>query len=195
MNLEGLTVGFAVTGSFCTLETAIKQIAQLKAAGANVIPIMSEIVEKTDTRFGTAEHFKSAMQELSGNTIISTIKDAEPIGPKKLLDALVIAPCTGNTISKLANGINDTCVTMAAKAHLRNLKPLIVAVSTNDALGASARNIGQLLLAKNIFFVPYGQDDPIKKPNSMIADFNLVVPATIAAVEGKQLQPIIIKST
>ena len=192
MNLEGLTVGFAVTGSFCTLDVAIKQIAQLKAAGANVIPIMSEIVEKTDTRFGTAEHFKSSMQELSGNSIICTIKDAEPIGPKKLLDALVIAPCTGNTISKLANGINDTCVTMAAKAHLRNLKPLIVAVSTNDALGASARNIGQLLLAKNIFFVPYGQDDPIKKPNSMIADFNLIVPATLAAVEGKQLQPIII---
>ena len=192
MNLEGLTVGFAVTGSFCTLDVAIKQIAQLKAAGANVIPIMSEIVEKTDTRFGTAEHFKSSMQELSGNSIICTIKDAEPIGPKKLLDALVIAPCTGNIISKLANGINDTCVTMAAKAHLRNLKPLIVAVSTNDALGASARNIGQLLLAKNIFFVPYGQDDPIKKPNSMIADFNLIVPATLAAVEGKQLQPIII---
>ena len=192
MNLEGLTVGFAVTGSFCTLESAIKQITQLKAAGANVIPIMSEIVEKTDTRFGTAEHFKSKMQELSGNSVICTIKDAEPIGPKKLLDALVIAPCTGNTISKLANGINDTCVTMAAKAHLRNLKPLIVAVSTNDALGASARNIGQLLLAKNIFFVPYGQDDPVKKPNSMIADFNLIVPATIAAVDGKQLQPIMI---
>ncbi|MBR2472062.1 MAG: dipicolinate synthase subunit B, partial [Clostridia bacterium] len=141
MNLEGLTVGFAVTGSFCTLETAIKQISQLKAAGANVVPIMSEIVEKTDTRFGTAEHFKSKMQELSGNSVICTIKDAEPIGPKKLLDALVIAPCTGNTISKLANGINDTCVTMAAKAHLRNLRPVIIAVSTNDALGASARNI------------------------------------------------------
>ncbi|MBR2847474.1 MAG: dipicolinate synthase subunit B [Clostridia bacterium] len=192
MNLEGLTVGFAVTGSFCTLETAIKQISQLKAAGANVVPIMSEIVKKTDTRFGSAEHFKSEMEELSGNSVICTIKDAEPIGPKKLLDALVIAPCTGNTISKLANGINDTCVTMAAKAHLRNLKPLVVAVSTNDALGASARNIGQLLLAKNIFFVPYGQDDPVKKPNSMIADFSLIVPATIAAVEGKQLQPIII---
>ncbi len=191
MNLEGLTVGFAVTGSFCTLETAINQITNIKEAGANVIPIMSEIVEKTDTRFGSAEHFKSKMEELSGNSVISTIKNAEPIGPKKLLDALIIAPCTGNTISKLANGINDTCVTMAAKAHLRNLKPLIVAVSTNDALGASARNIGQLLLAKNIYFVPYGQDDPIKKPNSMIADFNLIVPATIAAVEGKQLQPII----
>ena len=191
MNLEGLTVGFAVTGSFCTLDVAIKQIAHIKAAGANVVPIMSEIVEKTDTRFGSSEHFKSEMEELSGNSVICTIKDAEPIGPKKLLDALVIAPCTGNTISKLANGINDTCVTMAAKAHLRNLKPLIVAVSTNDALGASARNIGQLLLAKNIFFVPYGQDDPIKKPNSMIADFSLIVPATIAAVEGKQLQPII----
>ena len=192
MNLEGLTVGFAVTGSFCTLETAINQITNIKEAGANVIPIMSEIVEKTDTRFGSAEHFKLKMQELSGNSVISTIKDAEPIGPKKFLDALIIAPCTGNTISKLANGINDTCVTMAAKAHLRNLKPLIVAVSTNDALGASARNIGQLLLAKNIYFVPYGQDDPIKKPNSMIADFSLIVPATIAAVEGKQLQPIIV---
>ena len=128
---------------------------------------------------------------MSKRTVISSIKDAEPIGPKKLLDALVIAPCTGNTISKLANGITDTCVAMATKAHLRNNRPVLIAVSTNDALGTSARNLGQLLNAKNIYFVPFRQDAPEGKQNSMVADFSLTVPALKDALDGKQLQPVV----
>lgn len=192
MTLEGLDVGFAVTGSFCTMTKAIAQVKVLTEAGANVFPIMSEISASTDTRFGSADYFKTTLKELTGNDIICTIKDAEPIGPKKLFDALVIAPCTGNTLSKLASGITDSCVTMASKAHLRNARPLIIAISTNDALGASYRNIGQLQNVKNIFFVPYGQDDPTKKQTSMVADFSMIKPALEAALSGVQLQPVII---
>ncbi len=192
MNLEALAVGFAVTGSFCTLEKAMTQVGYLKSLGINVFPIMSEIAYKTDTRFGSADYFRHKLQELTGNEIISTIKDAEPIGPKKLFDALIVAPCTGNTLSKLANGITDSSVTMATKAHIRNNRPVIIAVSTNDALGASARNIGQLLNVKNIYFVPYGQDDPINKHNSMVADFTKIAATLENALEGKQIQPIII---
>lgn len=191
MNLEGLVVGFAVTGSFCTLDKAIEQVQALVDAGASVVPIMSEMTSSTDTRFGSADYFRTQMQEMSKRTVISSIKDAEPIGPKKLLDALVIAPCTGNTISKLANGITDTCVAMATKAHLRNNRPVLIAVSTNDALGTSARNIGQLLNAKNIYFVPFRQDAPEGKQNSMVADFSLTVPALKDALDGKQLQPVV----
>lgn len=193
MNLSGLDVGFAVTGSFCTMAKAIEQVEQLALAGVNVFPVMSEMAASTDTRFGSAEYFREQLYDLTGNEIICTIKDAEPIGPKKLFDALIIAPCTGNTLSKLAAGITDSSVTMAAKAHLRNGRPLLIAISTNDALGASYRNIGQLLNVKNIFFVPYGQDDPIKKQTSMIADFSLIKPALEAALSGIQLQPVIIK--
>ena len=191
MNLEGLVVGFAVTGSFCTLDKAIEQVQALVDAGASVVPIMSEMTSSTDTRFGSADYFRTQMQEMSKRTVISSIKDAEPIGPKKLLDALVIAPCTGNTISKLANGITDTCVAMATKAHLRDNRPVLIAVSTNDALGTSARNIGQLLNAKNIYFVPFRQDAPEGKQNSMVADFSLTVPALKDALDGKQLQPVV----
>lgn len=191
MNLEGLVVGFAVTGSFCTLDKAMEQVQALVDAGASVVPIMSEMTSSTDTRFGSADYFRTQMQEMSKRTVISSIKDAEPIGPKKLLDALVIAPCTGNTISKLANGITDTCVAMATKAHLRNNRPVLIAVSTNDALGTSARNIGQLLNAKNIYFVPFRQDAPEGKQNSMVADFSLTVPALKDALDGKQLQPVV----
>ncbi len=192
MNISGLDVGFAVTGSFCTMAKAIEQVEQLVRAGVNVIPVMSEMAASTDTRFGSAEFFRAQLSDLTGNEIICTIKDAEPIGPKKLLDALIIAPCTGNTLSKLAAGITDSAVTMAAKAHLRNGRPLLIAISTNDALGASYRNIGQLQNSKNIFFVPYGQDDPIKKQTSMIADFSMIQPALEAAISGIQLQPIVI---
>ena len=192
MTLEGLDVGFAVTGSFCTMTKAIEQVKVLTGVGANVFPVMSEISASTDTRFGSADYFKTTLKELTGNDIICTIKDAEPIGPKKLFDALIIAPCTGNTLSKLASGITDSCVTMASKAHLRNARPLIIAISTNDALGASYRNIGQLQNVKNIFFVPYGQDDPIKKQTSMVADFSMIKPALEAALSGVQLQPVII---
>ena len=193
MNLGGLDVGFAVTGSFCTLVKAMEQVKVLVDAGINVHPIMSEMAASTDTRFGSAEYFRSELFELTGNEIISTIKEAEPIGPKKLFDALIIAPCTGNTLSKLAAGITDSSVTMASKAHLRNGRPLLIAISTNDALGASYRNIGQLLNVKNIFFVPYGQDDPLKKQTSMVAEFSMVKPALEAALSGIQLQPVIIK--
>lgn len=192
MTLEGLDVGFAVTGSFCTMTKAIDQVKVLTAAGANVFPIMSEISASTDTRFGSADYFKTTLKELTGNDIICSIKDAEPIGPKKLFDALILAPCTGNTLSKLASGITDSTVTMASKAHLRNARPLVIAISTNDALGASYRNIGQLQNVKNIFFVPYGQDDPIKKQTSMVADFSMIKPALEAALSGVQLQPVII---
>lgn len=192
MTLEGLDVGFAVTGSFCTMTKAIEQVKVLTESGANVFPIMSEISASTDTRFGSADYFKSTLKELTGNEIICTIKDAEPIGPKKLFDALIIAPCTGNTLSKLASGITDSSVTMASKAHLRNARPLIIAISTNDALGASYRNIGQLQNVKNIYFVPYGQDDPIKKQTSMVADFSMIKPALEAALSGVQLQPVVI---
>lgn len=193
MNIQGLDVGFAITGSFCTMAKAIEQVEVLAKSGANIVPILSEMAASTDTRFGSADYFKSTLREITGNEIISTIKDAEPIGPKKLLDALIIAPCTGNTLSKLASGITDTSVTMAAKAHLRNGRPLVIAISTNDALGASYRNIGQLQNAKNIFFVPYGQDDPSKKQTSMIADFSMIKPALEAAMSGVQMQPTIIR--
>lgn len=193
MNLSGLDVGFALTGSFCTMAKAIEQVELLVREGVNVVPIMSEMASSTDTRFGSAEYFRSQLSDITGNEIICTIKDAEPIGPKKLLDALIIAPCTGNTLSKLAAGITDSSVTMASKAHLRNGRPLLIAISTNDALGASYRNIGQLQNAKNIFFVPYGQDDPTKKQTSMIADFSMIKPALEAAMSSVQLQPIIIK--
>ena len=193
MNLSGLDVGFAVTGSFCTMAKALEQVEQLVKSGVNVFPVMSEMAASTDTRFGSAEYFREQLSDLTGNEVICTIKDAEPIGPKKLFDALIIAPCTGNTLSKLSAGITDSSVTMAANAHLRNARPLLIAISTNDALGASYRNIGQLLNVKNIFFVPYGQDDPLKKQTSMIADFSMIKPALEAALSGVQLQPVIIK--
>lgn len=192
MNLEGLDVGFALTGSFCTMQKAIDQLDTLKKAGVNIIPIMSEMAASTDTRFGSADYFKSLITDITGNEIISSIKEAEPIGPKKLLDALIIAPCTGNTLSKLAAGITDSSVTMASKAHLRNGRPLIIAISTNDALGASYRNIGHLQNVKNIYFVPYGQDDPVKKQTSMVAEFSLIKPSLEAALSNVQLQPTII---
>lgn len=186
------TVGFAMTGSFCTFSKAIIQMENLVQAGYNVIPIMSQVSYETDTRFGLADDFRNRVVAITGHEIIHTIADAEPIGPGALLDTLVIVPATGNTIAKLANAVNDTAVTMAAKAHLRNGRPLVIAVSTNDALSASAQNIGKLLNIKNIYFVPMMQDDIKKKPTSLVANFELVVPAVEAALEGKQLQPIFI---
>lgn len=186
------TVGFAMCGSFCTLKKAVEQIARLKKLNYNVIPIMSEIVWSTDTRFGNASDFINEIETLCECKIIHTIQDAEPIGPKKLLDLLLIAPCTGNTLGKLANGITDTAVTMAAKSHLRNGRPLLISVSTNDGLGAAAKNIGQLMNYKNIYFVPIRQDDSEKKPRSTVADFTLIPECVEQALKGKQLQPILI---
>lgn len=191
MKFENLTVGFAVTGSFCTLKKTICRISDLTSEGANVIPIMSEITYNTDTRFGDAKEFISKIKELTGNEIITTIKDAEPIGPKNILDALIIAPCTGNTLSKIALGMTDTCVAMAAKANLRNENPLLIAVSTNDGLGASAQNIARLMNYKNVYFVPFGQDDAEKKPNSLVADMSKISETLSYALCGKQIQPVL----
>ena len=166
-----LNLGFAMCGSFCTFKKVIPIMAKLKSDGFNVVPIMSETAFTTDTRFGSAKDFADEITEITGNDIISTLSKAEPIGPKKLLDLLIIAPTTGNTLGKMANGITDTTVTLAAKAHLRNRRPVVIAVSTNDALGATAKNIGLLMNCKYIYFVPMRQDDCINKPNSIVADF------------------------
>lgn len=186
-------VGFAMCGSFCTFKKVIPQIEALVSLGYNVVPIMSQTAYMTDTRFGKAEDFNKKIKAVTSNKIIHTIFDAEPIGPKKLLDALIIAPCTGNTLGKMANGITDTSVTLAAKAHLRNARPVIIAVSTNDALGASAKNIGLLMNSKNIYFVPMRQDDPENKPNSIVADFEKI-PETLEHVltKGVQNEPLFI---
>lgn len=188
----GVRAGFAVTGSFCTFGKVVAQLPKLVESGYEIIPIMSEISYTTDTRFGTAQNFIEQIESITGKRIIHTIKDAEPIGPKALLDILIIAPCTGNTLGKLANGITDTPVTMAAKAHLRNGRPVLIAVSSNDAMAASARNIGVLMNAKNYFFVPMRQDDIQKKPTSLVADMSMILPAAKEALEGRQIQPIYI---
>lgn len=186
------TIGFAICGSFCTFKIVFEEIKKLKLLGYNIIPIMSENSYGFDTRFGDASHWREQFREITGNSIIHTIPQAEPIGPKKLLDALIIAPCTGNTLAKLSSGVTDTCVTLSAKAHLRNSRPLIIAPSTNDALSNGAKNIGALLNYKNIYFVPFGQDSFKGKPNSMVADFTLIPEALEAALSGIQLQPIMI---
>lgn len=187
------TVGFALCGSFCTFKKVIPQMKKLVDEGYKVIPIMSPTAYSTDTRFGKAQDFNKEIEEICNEKIIYTISGAEPIGPKELLDILVIAPCTGNTLGKLANGISDTSVTLATKAHLRNQRPVIIAVSTNDALGTSARNIGTLMNSKYIYFVPMRQDDHINKPNSIVADFNYI-PDTVKEVlaTNKQPQPILL---
>ena len=192
MAFDGLKIGFAMTGSFCTLSKVITELEKLKDLKADIIPIMSEIVWSTDTRFGKAEDFKNQITQITGKEIIHTIKGAEPIGPKNLLDALVIAPCTGNTISKIANAVTDSCVAMATKAILRNSHPVVIAVSTNDGLSGSARNIGTLLNRSNIYFVPFGQDDPKGKPDSLVADMTKITQTLEYAIQGKKLQPQIV---
>ena len=191
MELKGKTVGFAMTGSFCTFARVMKEAEKLAATEANIIPIMSETAYSTDTRFGNAEEFVNRLQMISGNSVIKSVKEAEPIGPKSYLDLLIIAPCTGNTLAKLANGIADSSVTMATKAHLRGGKPVVIAVSTNDGLGNAAKNIGFLLNSKHIYLVPFGQDDCEKKPNSLVADMTKIISTAELALEGRQLQPIL----
>ena len=168
-------------------------LAELCREYETVLPIVSQACQTTDTRFGTAEAFLTEVERLTGHTAIGSIRDAEPIGPKKLLDALVIAPCTGNTLGKLAAGITDTPVTMAAKAHLRNSRPVVVAMASNDGLSGAARNIGELLGRKNYYFVPFGQDDPEKKPSSLVADFSRIGETMQAALEGRQIQPVLLR--
>ncbi|WP_312907354.1 dipicolinate synthase subunit B [Tissierella praeacuta] len=192
MLLNGIKVGIAITGSFCTFETILVEIERLVNEGADVYPIMSYNANDFDTRFGLAEEWKEKIIKATGKEIIATIQDAEPIGPKGYLDILVIAPCTGNTIAKLANAITDTPVSMAWKAHLRNNKPVVVAISTNDGLSGNAKNLGILLDKKNVYFVPFGQDDPCKKANSLIAHYDKIVPTIIEALQGKQIQPLLV---
>lgn len=187
-----IRVGFAVCGSFCTLKSVIKQMKALADDGFDVTPIASQIVYETDTRFGNAKDIIDEIESICNKKCIYTIKDAEPIGPKATLDALIIAPCTGNTLGKLANGITDTSVTMAAKAHLRNERPLIIAPSTNDALGSSAKNIGLLFNQKNVYFVPFKQDMPEAKHNSCISDFSLIKDTLTEALNGRQIQPVLL---
>ena len=190
-SFEGKNIGIAMTGSYCTYKKTFEAIWQLKNTGANLIPIFSFNAASTDSRFGTHDDFLQLSRDLTGKEPILTIPDAEPIGPKSMLDILVIAPCTGNTLSKLANGISDTPVLMAAKSHLRNNKPLVISLSTNDALGMNLKNIGILLNTKNIYFVPFGQDNYRTKPNSMIAHVELLSDTIELAFEYKQLQPVI----
>ena len=173
------------------IQKVFEQIKKLQEAQAEIVTIFSDASQKINSRFGEAEDFMKEAERITGKKPLLTIDQAEPIGPKSLLDILIILPCTGNTIAKLANGITDTPVLMAAKAHLRNDKPLLISISTNDALGMNMKNIGLLLNAKNIYFVPFGQDNPEKKPNSMIAKTDLVIPAAEAALEGRQYQPVI----
>jgi len=193
MNWQGLTVGYALTGSHCTLAEVMPQIQRFIDAGANVIPIVSHSILTTDTRFGTSEQWQTRLRELTGNELISTIPQAEPLGPAKKLDVLVIAPCTGNTTSRLANAMTDSPVLMAAKAQMRNGRPLVLAISTNDGLGLNAANIAKLLVAKNIYFVPFGQDNPEAKPNSLVARMDLIMETCEAALQGRQLQPVLIE--
>ncbi len=192
MTIEGKKIGFALCGSFCTFSLVLPQVAKLCEMGAQVYPIMSEVASSTDTRFGKASDFMEFLESTTKNKIINTIRNAEPIGPKAYLDALVVAPCTGNTLAKIANGVTDSCVSMAVKANLRNQRPLIIAVSTNDGLGTNAKNIGTLMTGRNIYFVPFGQDDCLKKPQSLVADMTKIPETLEMALEGKQLQPILL---
>ena len=188
--MEKKRLGLALCGSYCTFEKLFAAVPAL-AARYELVPIMSDTAAETDSRFGRAADHIRRLTELTGRRVVTTIAEAEPLGPAEPLDALLIAPCTGNTLAKLAHGITDSSVLMAAKAHLRNGRPLVIALSTNDGLSGSAENIGRLLNRKNVWFVPFGQDDPVKKPRSLQADFSLLGEAVEAALRGEQLQPIL----
>ena len=186
-----MNIGFAMCGSFCTFSDVFPVIEEL-ATQHTLIPILSFNASSIDCRFGTAQSHIQRLTEICGRAPLCSIEEVEPFGPKKLLDALVIAPCTGNTLAKLSHSIADSPVTMAAKSHLRNGRPILIAISTNDALAGAAENIGKLLCRKNYYFVPFGQDDPQKKPTSIVADFKKIPPALQAALEGYQLQPLLL---
>ncbi len=192
MDFSNYHVGYGITGSFCTFAEARKAVIRLREMGAKITPIFSYQTQNTDTRFGSAKEFVEGICELTESEGIRSIVQAEPIGPNGFLDVMVIAPCTGNTAAKLCNGIVDSPVLMAAKAHMRNGKPLVIAISTNDALGMNFKNIGELMNLKNVYFVPFGQDNHKAKPNSMIADLNLLPDTIEMALKGKQIQPVIV---
>lgn len=189
--MKKTSIGFAMTGSFCTFERVLRQMEALVRRGYEVLPVLSFNAGTLDTRFMTAEHLRARIVEITGNEPIDTLAGAEPIGPKKMTDVFLIAPATGNSLAKLAGGIYDTPALLGAKSHLRNDRPLVLAVSTNDGLGAAAQNIGRLLNVRNIYFVPFGQDDPVKKPRSLVADFSQIPRTIAAALSGVQMQPLL----
>ena len=191
MEIKNLNIGLGITGSFCTFSNMIKILEILKEKEANIIPIMSYNAFNTDTRFGKACDYIAKVEEICNHKVLCKIEEVEPIGPKNLLDILLILPCTGNTLSKLSNSISDTPVTCAAKSQLRNNKPVLLAISTNDGLSGNAKNIGNLLNIKNIYFVPFGQDDAINKPRSLVYKQDKVIDSLLYTLEGKQIQPII----
>lgn len=191
MDWTQLKLGFALTGSFCTFAAVLPQLESLSRTGAEIFPILSAAAATCDTRFGKAADFREKIEKLCNKKAICTIAEAEPFGPKKLVDAIVIAPCTGNTLAKIANGITDSTVTMAAKAVLRNNCPVVIAPSSNDALSANAKNLGTLLNMKNVYFVPFGQDDPFGKNTSLVAKMELIMPSVEAALKQEQLQPVL----
>ncbi len=191
----GIRLGFAICGSFCTFKRVIPVIERLVGDGFDVYPIMSFTAYNTDTRFGAAEDFIAQIESITGKKIIHSIRDAEPIGPKKMLDIIVVAPCTGNTLAKLSLGIADTPVTLAVKAHLRNNRPVVIAVSTNDALSGNAKSIGALMNMKNISFVPFVQDDSEEKPSSLVAVMEKIPETVVSALSGKQIQPLLDNDT
>ena len=190
--LKDKTIGFGLCGSFCTLSQAVQQLELLSQTGCSILPVVSYSVAQTDTRFGTASHFISQIEAICGRKVIASIAEAEPIGPQKLCDIMVIMPCTGNTAAKLYNGITDTPVTMAAKSHLRNGRPLLIGIATNDGLSMNARNIGGLMNTRNVYFIPFGQDDAENKPTSLIANMQLLLPSINAVLNGKGLSPQLI---
>lgn len=191
MEIKGKDIGVAFTGSFCTYQKSFAQLENLVAAGAKVQTIFSDAAQKIDSRFGEADSFMKRAEDITGKKAFRTIKEAETVGPSAMFDLMVIMPCTGNTIAKLANGITDSPVLMAAKAHLRNERPLVLCMASNDALGMNMKNIGVLMNVKNIYFVPFSQDDPVKKPNSLVAHFDRLTDTIKSALDGKQLQPVL----
>ncbi|WML43752.1 dipicolinate synthase subunit B [Neobacillus sp. PS3-40] len=193
MSLKGTRIGFGLTGSHCTYDAVFPEIEKLVQAGAEVIPVVTFTVQNTDTRFGNGEDWIKKIEDLTGNKVIDSIVKAEPLGPKMPLDCMVISPITGNTMSKFANAMTDSPVLMAAKATLRNGKPIVLGISTNDALGLNGVNLMRLMATKNIYFIPFGQDDPIKKPNSMVARMSMTCETIENAISGKQVQPVIVE--
>ncbi|AKU27750.1 Dipicolinate synthase subunit B [Geobacillus stearothermophilus] len=192
-SLKGKRIGFGLTGSHCTYDAVFPEIEKLVNEGAEVLPIVTYTVKTTNTRFGEGEEWVKKLEQLTGNEVIDTIVKAEPLGPKIPLDCMVIAPLTGNSMSKLANAMTDSPVLMAAKATMRNHRPVVLGISTNDALGLNGVNLMMLMAAKNIYFIPFGQDAPHAKPNSMVARMTLLHDTVLAALEGKQLQPVVIE--
>ncbi|MCR4402158.1 MAG: dipicolinate synthase subunit B [Firmicutes bacterium] len=192
MRLAGKRVGVALTGSFCTIPEVLPEVERLVAEGAEVYPILSEKVATQNTRFGKAADIACKLEQITGKEPLCTIQEVEPLGPGKVLDALVIAPCTGNTLAKLALGVTDGPVLMAAKSTLRNGRPLVLGISTNDALGANAKNLGALLNTKNVYMIPFGQDAPESKPSSLVSDMSLMLDAIVGALEGRQIQPLLV---